>query len=85
MAELWKAVLEEFRRKKWYVWLGYTAWIVVLLLNLSFILGSWAENEPQAALVGIIVFFVILAGGISVRLFYKLRVKKQQNPRVRRR
>lgn len=84
MAELWKATLDEFRKKKWYAWLGYAAWIVVLLLNLSFISGSWAESEPQAALVGIIVFFVILAGGLVVRLLYKPRVKKKQTPRVRR-
>ncbi len=76
MAELWKVVLEEFRGKKWYVWLGYVVWIVVLLLNLSFIWGSWAESEPQAALVGLIVFLLILASGIVVRLLCKPRVKK---------
>ena len=77
MAELWKVALAEFRKKRWYAWLGYAAWIVVLLLNLSFISGSLAESEPQAASVGAVVFFVILAGGIVVRLLYKPKVKKQ--------
>lgn len=77
MADLEEAIdkLIEFRPLRW---AGYLAWIVILLLLLSFMLGNLAENQPRAALFGGILFVIIFELGIGIRMLGKSIMKKKQ-------
>lgn len=59
-------------------WAGYLAWAVILLSLLSFVWGNIVENQPRAALVGGIVFVIILELGIGIRLLAKSIVKEKR-------
>lgn len=59
-------------------WAGYLAWMVILLSLLSFVWGNLAENQPRAALIGGVIFVIILELGIGIRMLAKSIAKQKR-------
>lgn len=68
MSETRDLFVKLVRSIRWFDYLWAALWLGVLLALLSFTVGSYAEFEPKAGRIGIILTVVVLAAGPLIRM-----------------
>ncbi len=63
---------------RWYQWIGYGAWAIILALLLSFSWGSLMDDEPRAAMIGGILFVFTVELGIGVEMLSKYWARRSK-------